>query len=58
MVRMLLFAGEKMGKLNSPIKNKDGLTPLDHIFKSSCKTGSIMETDKRGKSNGNKRTFQ
>ena len=45
MVRLLLFVGGKTGKTNSPIKDSDGLTPLDHILKSSCKTGSIVETD-------------
>lgn len=58
MSREFIFIGNKLGKTNQPVRDKDGLTPLDHVFKNSCGVSSIREMDKRGDLSGAKRTFQ
>lgn len=55
--RDFIFIGKKLGKTNQPVRDKDGLTPLDHVFKDSCVVSSISDIDKRSEINGDKTTL-
>lgn len=57
MSREFIFIGNKLGKTNQPVRDKDGLTPLDHVFKDSCGVSSISDIDKRSEINGDKTTL-
>lgn len=58
MVEEFFFIGNRVGKTNSPIKDKDGLTLTDYWSNGTFDNKSIFVVDKRGAFSGNERTFQ
>lgn len=58
MVKEFFFIGNRTGKTNSPIKDKDGLTLTDYWSNGLIDNKYIVVVDKKGVFSGNKRTFQ
>lgn len=58
MAEEFFFIGNRTGKTNSPIKDKDGLTLIDYWSNGLIDNKSIVVVDKRGALSGVKRTFQ
>ena len=58
MVEEFFFIGNRTGKTNSPIKDKEGLTLTDYWSNGVFDGESIVVVDKRGVFSGNERTFQ
>lgn len=58
MVEEFFFIGDRTGKTNSPIKDKDGLTLTDYWSNGLIDNKYIVVVDKKGVFSGNERTFQ
>ena len=57
MVVEFFFIGNRTGKTNSPIKDKDGLILTDYWSTGLINNKSIVVVDKRGAFSGNERTL-
>lgn len=57
MVEEFFFIGNRTGKTNSPIKDKDDLTLTDYWSTGLIDNKSIVVVDKRGAFSGNERTL-
>lgn len=51
------FIGNRTGKTNSPIKDKNGLTLTDYWSNGLIATKDLVVVDKRGAFSGNERTL-
>ena len=58
MVEEFFFIGNRTGKTNSPIKDKDGLTLTAYWSNGLIDNKSLVVVDKRGVFSGGQRTFQ
>jgi hypothetical protein len=58
MVEEFFFIGNRVGKTNNPIKDKDGLTLTDYWSNGLIENKSIVVVDKKEVFSGNKSTFQ
>ncbi len=58
MVEDFFFIGNRIGKTNNPIKDKDGLTLTDYWSNGLIENKSIVVVDKKEVFSGNKSTFQ
>lgn len=58
MVEEFFFIGNRTGKTNSPIKDKDGLTLTDYWSNGLIENKSIVVVDKKGVFSGGQGTFQ
>lgn len=58
MAEEFFFIGNRTGKTNSSIKDKDGLTLTDYWSTGLIDNKSIVVVDKRGVFSGGQRTFQ
>ena len=58
MVEGFFFIGNRIGKTNNPIKDKDGLTLTDYWSNGLIENKSIVVVDKKEVFSGNKSTFQ
>jgi hypothetical protein len=57
-VEDFFFIGNRIGKTNNPIKDKDGLTLTDYWSNGLIENKSIVVVDKKEVFSGNKSTFQ
>lgn len=57
-VEDFFFIGNRIGKTNNPIKDKDGLTLTDYWSNGLIENKSIDVVDKKEVFSGNKSTFQ
>lgn len=58
MVEDFFFIGNRIGKTNNPIKDKDGFTLTDCWSNGLIENKSIVVVDKKEVFSGNKSTFQ
>ena len=58
LVEEFFVIGNRTGKTNSPIKDKDGLTLTDYWSNGLIDNKSLVVVDKRGVFSGDQRTFQ